>query len=607
MDIAPVITPGTTAPAADATGVVSAVPTAPGQAFSELFSVALNGTDAPVPAITPATAVVTLPETLAIPNADSTAPNILTDVPVANPARIAVLGDAPPMSVTDPPESPPDTSSISWKDAQATAPNAPATRLDQPENNEEKTDTLPVDPATAVTAVSLTAQTAVVQESIVTVSKNQNSDAPSTEMNRSDEQSVDARTSETFAAEAPNIPTPNAIAQGIDNVAVATPAPVTKASAAPVTETPPATTSSVTPVTVKKTSAVVDGTPVKSRSKRGAQTEEVTEALAPETETETDSQPTESTPSLAADASVLSERVVETAGAAAPASDNVPLPKMSPETPKLAAAPDLGAVPIVTVNTVVAEPAKVVAKEVTTPTEAGDALAVGEVKAPDIKAPEAKAAEKNSDSTFAEVLVETAAEGSQKDSGTGDQKDQPSVDPTPVAPAAVRSADVDRPEAGSDRPEIDRHLVVRQVAERIENMVAARPRDGVTIHLEPRDLGTVTLVVKGLSSALDVQVSASDARVREGLEASRNDLAQALAPRGIELRDVRIVTSSSNGANSGQGSKDSGSNPNPNPDGRPRHQSPNSHQTGFTQSSTRAVRTSSSRGSRRTGGVDLLA
>jgi len=600
MDIAPVITPGTTAPAADATGVVSAVPTAPGQAFSELFSVALNGTDAPVPAITPATAVVNVPETLAIPNADSTVPNIPTDVPVVNPARIAVLGDAPPLSVTDPPESPPDTSSVSWKDAQATAPNAPATRLDQPENNEETTEILPVDPATDVTA-----QTAVVQESIVTVSKNQNSDAPSTEMNRSDEQAVDARTSETFAAEAPNIPMPNAIAQGIDNVAVATPTPVAKVPAAPVTEASSATTSSAAPVTAKKTSAVVDGTPVKSRSKRGAQAEEITEALA--SETEADSQPTESTPSLAADASVLSERVMETAGAAAPASDNVPLPKMSPETPKLAAAPDLGVVPIVTVNTVVAEPAKVVAKEVTTPTEAGDALAVGEVKAPDIKAPEAKAAEKNSDSTFAEVLVETSVEGSQKGSGTGDQKDQPTADPTPVAPAAIRSADVDRPEAGSDRPEIDRHLVVRQVAERIENMVAARPRDGVTIHLEPRDLGTVTLVVKGLSSALDVQVSASDARVREGLEASRNDLAQALAPRGIELRDVRIVTSSSNGANSGQGSKDSGSNPNPNPDGRPRHQSPNSHQTGFTQSSTRAVRTSGSRGSRRTGGVDLLA
>ena len=125
----------------------------------------------------------------------------------------------------------------------------------------------------------------------------------------------------------------------------------------------------------------------------------------------------------------------------------------------------------------------------------------------------------------------------------GGEEDLPAEDsPTPMSQdSPVRSAATEKPEAGADRPALDRHLVVRQVAERIENLVAARPKDGVTIHLEPRDLGTITLVVKGLSTALDVQVAASDERVQKGLDASRPELAQALAPRGIELRELRIA------------------------------------------------------------------
>ena len=125
----------------------------------------------------------------------------------------------------------------------------------------------------------------------------------------------------------------------------------------------------------------------------------------------------------------------------------------------------------------------------------------------------------------------------------GGEEDSPAQDsPTPMSQdSPVRSAATEKPEAGADRPALDRHLVVRQVAERIENLVAARPKDGVTIHLEPRDLGTITLVVKGLSTALDVQVAASDERVQKGLDASRPELAQALAPRGIELRELRIA------------------------------------------------------------------
>ena len=159
------------------------------------------------------------------------------------------------------------------------------------------------------------------------------------------------------------------------------------------------------------------------------------------------------------------------------------------------------------------------------------------------------------------------------DDGSEDapRDDSPEAPPT-IPPLAVRSAATEKPEAGADRPAIDRHLVVRQVAERIENLVAARPKDGVTIHLEPRDLGTITLVVKGLSSALDVQLAASDERVQKGLDASRPELAQALAPRGIELRELRVAyaPTPSGGSSMGGDHPQRGTNP----EDRPRPQTP---------------------------------
>ena len=183
----------------------------------------------------------------------------------------------------------------------------------------------------------------------------------------------------------------------------------------------------------------------------------------------------------------------------------------------------------------------------------------------------------------------------------GDDSDAPPQEspvPTPHSPT-LRSAATEKPEAGADRAPLDRHLVVRQVAERIESLVAARPKDGVTIHLEPRDLGTITLVVKGLASALDVQVAASDERVQRGLDASRPELAQALAPRGIELRELRVAHAPTPLG----GSSMTGDNPQgrPHPEDRPRPQTPASFVSvpPKAQPSSRAVRISGR-------GVDLL-
>ena len=203
----------------------------------------------------------------------------------------------------------------------------------------------------------------------------------------------------------------------------------------------------------------------------------------------------------------------------------------------------------------------------------------------------------------ATVEIETAVlQGDLPKGDDAPEDDSPKTPlPPPEAPSLARTSATERPDEGVQRPSVDRHLVVRQVADRIESLVAARPKDGVTVHLEPRDLGTLTLVVKGLSHALDVQVTASDDRVRQSLDASRPELVQALLPRGIELREMRIAVapptgSAATGANAGMGGR-------ANPEGQARPQTPSP--PSFVRTSRAEVR--APRASRSSGrGVDLL-
>ena len=208
---------------------------------------------------------------------------------------------------------------------------------------------------------------------------------------------------------------------------------------------------------------------------------------------------------------------------------------------------------------------------------------------------------KVADSTATVLEVEAAVV--QIGSAKGDDApsdDDPSQQPALAAQDAPRTVATERPDAGVDRPSVDRHLVVRQVADRIESLVAARPKDGVTVHLEPRDLGTITLVVKGLSSALDVQVTASDDRVRQSLDASRPELAQALAPRGIELREMRVAVAPP--AAGGSANANAGSGGRPSPEGQARQQSPTPLFVKPSRTEARAPRPTRSSGR----GVDLL-
>jgi flagellar hook-length control protein FliK len=108
-----------------------------------------------------------------------------------------------------------------------------------------------------------------------------------------------------------------------------------------------------------------------------------------------------------------------------------------------------------------------------------------------------------------------------------------------VQPNAVRSQPLQRTETTE---------VIRQIVDRAEALAAARPRDGVVIHLEPKDLGSITLTVKSVGNQVDAQIGASNEHVRTALEQNRAHLGQAMEFRGLNLTSVTIdnQTTSSN-------------------------------------------------------------
>lgn len=112
---------------------------------------------------------------------------------------------------------------------------------------------------------------------------------------------------------------------------------------------------------------------------------------------------------------------------------------------------------------------------------------------------------------------------------------------------------VEAPKAADAANNVDRTQLVRQVSDRIQLLAATRPKEGVVVHLDPPDMGSLSLIVKAGVHGVDASISASNDHVRKALEQSRSELGQSLQNRGITLNSVN-VTSQNPGNGQGQGS-----------------------------------------------------
>ena len=94
---------------------------------------------------------------------------------------------------------------------------------------------------------------------------------------------------------------------------------------------------------------------------------------------------------------------------------------------------------------------------------------------------------------------------------------------------------------------------MRIVADRIEMASVLRPREAITIHLDPLDLGEIKLVLNHSEGKMDAQVYAQDDRVRQMLACSQSDLTRTLESKGLRLEGFSVNHFSPSTTDSGHG------------------------------------------------------
>ncbi|MBI5706598.1 MAG: flagellar hook-length control protein FliK [Armatimonadetes bacterium] len=109
-----------------------------------------------------------------------------------------------------------------------------------------------------------------------------------------------------------------------------------------------------------------------------------------------------------------------------------------------------------------------------------------------------------------------------------------------IAPAGPQATDATpRTDEAALRP-AEASRALHQVADRIEMLAAIRPKDGVTVRLDPEHLGTITIKVLGSAKEVTAELTASNDSVRAALREHSGELTQALSARGVQLQSVQV-------------------------------------------------------------------
>jgi len=107
------------------------------------------------------------------------------------------------------------------------------------------------------------------------------------------------------------------------------------------------------------------------------------------------------------------------------------------------------------------------------------------------------------------------------------------------ADTSPSTAPVSEPASGLRPGEIN--LVVKQIADKMQLLAATQQKDGITIQLQPDNLGSISMTVKSMAGTVQAHIAASNDSVRSALEENRNLLGQAMAEKGLKLEAVSIA------------------------------------------------------------------
>lgn len=121
-----------------------------------------------------------------------------------------------------------------------------------------------------------------------------------------------------------------------------------------------------------------------------------------------------------------------------------------------------------------------------------------------------------------------------------------------VEATAARAADgLNRADLLSPRLSLE---VIAQIADRVEMLAAKSARREVVVHLEPEELGSVTMVVRRNGTQVEASVYASHEQVRTAIDQNRAGLSQQLESRGLTLGGLTVGSQSAEGRSPNDGS-----------------------------------------------------
>lgn len=92
----------------------------------------------------------------------------------------------------------------------------------------------------------------------------------------------------------------------------------------------------------------------------------------------------------------------------------------------------------------------------------------------------------------------------------------------------------------SELPKETQQEVMQQTVDRIEKMAMHRPISVMTVRLMPEELGAITVQIKTMGNKSDAEITATNERVVQALEANRPQLVQAIEARGAGLSEMSL-------------------------------------------------------------------
>lgn len=107
----------------------------------------------------------------------------------------------------------------------------------------------------------------------------------------------------------------------------------------------------------------------------------------------------------------------------------------------------------------------------------------------------------------------------------------------------------------TELPKETQQEVMQQTVDRIEKMAMHRPISVMTVRLMPEDLGAITVHIKTMGNKSEAEITATNERVVQALEANRPQLVQVIEAKGAGLSEMSLKHDASANQQGQQGTK----------------------------------------------------